>query len=551
MRKLFLIILFTVAFYTLYATRYPLKSYANNMNVSNVGIDTLDPVTGTMRITFNISWENAWRDGTNYDAAWVFLKYSLDNGATWKHLTLKTSGLNPSGFARGTATVGGASKNLDIFVPTDKKGAWVQIASADSGSGTLSATTMGFVWDYATDEPNMRFSGLIVKVFAIEMVYIPQVTFQLGGTGSATTGTGTGQFRNTFWRYVGYPSYILSKTTWITGEGANNFTSSQDGSDIICVGCSGSISASFPRGYRAFYLMKYEISQGQYRDFLNTLTLQQQVTRVASTAPNYYTMSNNSAVVYRQGIRVPSSVPAGTGPITFGCDLNANGTFNESNDGEWVACNYLSWMDLAAYAAWAALRPMAETEFEKACRGNSNAVANELAWGTVNITQANSISNTGQNIEVAGVAGAGLSVYGSHASVQGPIRSGFAATASTSTRENAGASLFGVLDLSGNLWERCVTVGEANSRMFTAAHGTGFLSASGNAAVAGSWPGCSAGSTEVTTVAPGCRGGSWVESGSGRLLVLDRNMAISTTCVSSTADRHPSYGGRCARTGTW
>jgi formylglycine-generating enzyme required for sulfatase activity len=38
----------------------------------------------------------------------------------------------------------------------------------------------------------------------------------------------------------------------------------------------------YPVGFRGFYTMKYEISQVQYRDFLNTLTRAQQQERVAS-----------------------------------------------------------------------------------------------------------------------------------------------------------------------------------------------------------------------------------------------------------------------------
>jgi len=32
-------------------------------------------------VTFNIAWDNSWRDSANYDAAWIFAKYSADAGA--------------------------------------------------------------------------------------------------------------------------------------------------------------------------------------------------------------------------------------------------------------------------------------------------------------------------------------------------------------------------------------------------------------------------------------------------------------------------------------
>ena len=46
----------------------------------------------------------------------------------------------------------------------------------------------------------------------------------------------------------------------------------------------------------------------------------------------------------------------------------------------------LSWPDLCAYADWAALRPMTELEYEKACRGPNNPVLGEYAWGNTSIS---------------------------------------------------------------------------------------------------------------------------------------------------------------------
>lgn len=259
MRKLFLIITLTITFYTLYATRYPLKSYANNIDLYYIQADAVDTVTGTLRVKFDISWENAWKDATNQDAAWVFMKYSLNNGITWNHCTLKASGTNPAGFYKGSLVVGGVSKNLDIYVPTNKKGAFLQIASADTGSGTLTASGVGLVWDYTADGVTLTGQCLI-KVFAIEMVWIPTTAFYYGGTGTAPKVAA----RNAF--YIQHPSGYKNYAPYIISE-AQTFTSAADWSDIICAGCGGAMSSSFPRAYNGFYIMKYEISQGQYRDF--------------------------------------------------------------------------------------------------------------------------------------------------------------------------------------------------------------------------------------------------------------------------------------------
>ncbi len=58
-------------------------------------------------------------------------------------------------------------------------------------------------------------------------------------------------------------------------------------------------------------------------------------------------------------------------------------SMNGLNDGQWIACDYLSWMDLCAYADWAGLRPMTELELEKACRGGGvSATAGDYPWGS-------------------------------------------------------------------------------------------------------------------------------------------------------------------------
>lgn len=105
-----------------------------------------------------------------------------------------------------------------------------------------------------------------------------------------------------------------------------------------------------------------------------------------------------------------------------------------------AARGWLSWNDGAAFAAWAGLRPMTELEYEKACRGPLAPVAGEYAWGTPNSKQAPD-------------SGVG--------------------------REQTGASYWGIMDLSGGLWDRVVTIDDARDnptdkgRQFRGTHGTG------------------------------------------------------------------------------
>ncbi|MEI8012759.1 MAG: hypothetical protein WCI27_09845, partial [Candidatus Omnitrophota bacterium] len=204
------------------AVLFPSSARANGLAVSNASLGLQDTVNHTLVLAFDMTWANAWRNTDasiaaatgNYDAAWVFIKYSTDGGVTWNHATLKAAGgtatpsgngiINPTGFSGGTATVAGASKALEVVVPTEatsgKKGAFVQIASGQSitVSGTLNTTGINFIWDYGTDigtasADDITAAAAVIDVMAIEMVYIPQGAFYVG-TPIVNAGGLTGYF---------------------------------------------------------------------------------------------------------------------------------------------------------------------------------------------------------------------------------------------------------------------------------------------------------------------------------------------------------------------
>ncbi len=357
--------------------------------------------------------------------------------------------------------------------------------------------------------------------------------------------------------YEDTPVQITTTATSISVD--TNSSDDIDTSSIAVTGLAGIAgNTSWPNGYGAFYMMKYEVTQGQYVDFLNTLSRVQQGNRVGATVSgntiaNYYVMSNGTTVNARNGIRAPAS-GNGTSPtaIVFGNDFNANGTFNETDDGANIAMNWTNWPDLLAYADWAGLRPMTELEYEKACRGPNSAIYGEKAWGgdvtaqTSTITQATSILNTGRGNELAGNAGPGLAVYNNHASVVGPLRAGFAATNATN-RISAGAGYYGNMELSGNASERAVTLGNSTGRAFTGTHGDGTLTSTasyeGNA-TNNDWPGINATTARGVTAATGggWRGGSWYD-GASNLFLTNRTVA-----TGGAATRDNISGGRCVRT---
>lgn len=532
------------------------SAYANNVAVENVELVELDDDADTINIEFDLSWSNAWKDSVNNDAVWVFAKYRTSTASAWAHVTLKTAGTNPSGFADGTKQSGSNFSSLDILVPADKLGAFIQPANPSSGS--VDFHDVQLVWDYAQDglsDEEADGANTEIDVFAIEMVYVPEGGFYLGD-GSAGT---YGEFE--------YGPSASSKPGAITSEEAIEFqdvTGTASGlnkwyyntdatADDVASGTTFILGEPFPKGFQAIYAMKYEMSQGQYRDFLNHLTQPQQNTRVVSDISNEndantYVMiaEGQGTVANRQAVKAGSN-PADGAVYTFSVDLDDDNTGDESNDGEWIAMNYLSWMDLAAYADWAALRPMTELEFEKLCRGTTYPVDEEYAWGTTDLTGTTSISNSGQTSEVAGQTGNGLANYNN--AVGGPLRVGSSATASTTIRKQAGASFYGILNLSGNVWEHVVTVGNTAGRSFAGTHGDGVLTTTssyeGNATNV-DWPGIDSTSDArgVTgATGSGFRGSAWDETTTRYLQVSNREYA-----GDDDNTRRSDTGGRLVRT---
>ncbi len=482
----------------------PGGSWANNLAISNLLLRA--PAAGKVEVRFDISWNNSWRDGVNGDAAWVFVKYSTDGGMNWSHATLADSGTNPAGFSGGEGT------SLDIVVPSDKKGAFLQRAGA--GTGTLANTNVTLLWDFAANGVSRTRSALI-KVFAIEVVSIPAGTFWAGNTNGVISSSFRAQSD------ANSPVCISSTNTFdiYYGTGA---------------GTKATVPSTYPSGYAAFYLMKTEISQRQYCDFLNTLNVNQQANRRIGGLGN-----DNRNAIKRTAWSPPSRA-------VFGCDANNNAgpttavtntaNLNEADDGEWVACNTMMWVDFAAYADWSGLRPITELEFEKACRGSQLPVENEYAWGDTSLeapaTASLIATNTAQEIPDQG------NCNYETAKPFGPYRCGSYARGG-SDRINAGAGYYGVLDLSGSLWEWTVTVGNAAGLGYTGSHGDGELTANGHADVAG-WPGLL--NKEITGAdGAGRRGGSWVY-GVIYLRVADR------TYSTHTAENLYGVGARAART---
>jgi hypothetical protein len=88
------------------------------------------------------------------------------------------------------------------------------------------------------------------------------------------------------------------------------------------------------------------------------------------------------------------------------------------------------------------------------------------------------------------------------------------------------------MELSGNLWERCITTGNSSGRNFNGAHGNGTITSSGVADVS-VWP---------AATGAGWRGGAY-STASSTAASSERSQA-----ATSTATRDAGAGGRGART---
>lgn len=482
---------------------------ANNLNVQNVELTGKNTTEHYVLVQFDISWENSWRDEVNYDGAWIFIKYKR-TGDPWHHATLHATGHTaPSG---STIEVG----------YTDGVGKGVFLYRDSNGSGDVNWTGVKLRWDYGTDGVNDN-DLVTVKVFAIEMVYVPQGRFYLGDAPN-------GYAVNNFYEYGTTNDPYLVESEDAINVGETNGYLYYHNNGLYPGDFSGPIPAEFPKGYNAFWCMKYEITQGQYTDFLNTLTRNQQNYRTETDVSTddiseIYVMSGQSIEVYRNTITCPSSNNGTTTPITFSTSTPDR------------ACNYLSFEDLEAYLDWAALRPMTELEFEKACRGPEFPVANEFAHGSTNGGAITGFVGTdGSGTETKSpTSGLINKAFGDESTVQGPVRVGIFAASDNGlgyTRENAGASYWGIMELSGNVIERCVSVGSSIGRSYTGKLGDGELNPDGRADVA-NWPTGGQGQSR--------RGGSW-KTELAYLMVAARHYGS----FSNNA-RGAEYGGRGCR----
>lgn len=451
---------------------YTQLSFSNNITVTNASISGQNTTTHKQFINFDVAWENSWRTSTNesnYDGAWIFVKYRKNSTTDWRHATINSSGNTPA--------IG-----ANFSIPSDRKGTFIY-RSVD-GIGNNSFVANQLTWDYAAD-------GLLdnetveIKVFALEMVYIPSGTFQLGSGGSETNAFKKGNTSS--------PYDVTVATIAFANTGTTDLNSNSQGP------ISGNLPPAYPTGFNAFWIMKYETSQQQYVDFLNHIDLAKA------------TANNSPAFTISQHPNILTSSPN-----------RAIGNLNSQR--------------LASIADWSGLRPFSEMEYEKASRGyNTPAVANEFAWGT---TTAVSLVSTLNNSAFDEAVGTPLNANSAY-NFSNPVRVGLFARATGATRELSGATYYGVMNMGDNVNEICINIATTQGQAFNGnIHGDGYLAATGNTDIT-NWS---------VFNAYGWRGGAFNSGGTNTMRTSDRtNINVYTTTYGSDAVT-AGAGARMART---
>jgi len=284
-------------------------------------------------------------------------------------------------------------------------------------------------------------------------------------------------------------------------------------------GGPGTLNDDFPTGYDAFYCMKYEVTQGQYAAFLNSLPPDVAAARAFVSGDGRCDVPSKfekrkvevgpglrpHVIKEQDGHTITSSAdkppripltPNAVGGKGFG-ELDTDAVEDPVPDGllknlmadqkekdkpkpppVYTArlpsrrCNYIASSDALAYAVWAGLRPMTELEFEKACRGPRHPVPKECAWGRP------PASRSAAGYPAPKLLDAGLPTERpATGNCPNPFyahRVGALATAD-SDRLAAGASYWGVMDL--NACDFVVSVGNKKGRAFRGTHGNGTVPA--------------------------------------------------------------------------
>lgn len=417
---------------------------ATDLSIENIrAVYRPDVSPDEAKVIFDIHWKNSWRNAKNHDAIWVFFK--LD-GSYNNHSKIK-----PNGHRVLLNRITGAPVP-QLEVSPDSLGFFIYPSGNYRGDMNLK---LEISLDQGRPFDGRRLQGNF-KVHGIEMVFIPEGSFTLGNPDEPAIEKAAFYRSDAAGNPAG-PFAIHSEAAVPVGPNAEELYYWSENA-LYNGDQQGPIPADFPKGYRSFYIMKYELTQGQYAAFLNHLPEGWTYVRSPIGGRNYYD--------HRGGIRL------------------VNGAYVADNPHR--PMNYVSFTDGLAFADWAALRPITELEYEKAARGPGTPLPGEFVWGTDNYDQ--------------------LERY-VHADSELILANGRRESELTdATRAVFGASYYWVMDLSGSVWEKVITVGNPVGRRFQGTHGDGNLQF--GYATNADWP-----SSDDEVGGFGYRGGGYYEIG--------------------------------------
>ncbi|OGS31574.1 MAG: hypothetical protein A2218_06775 [Elusimicrobia bacterium RIFOXYA2_FULL_53_38] len=422
----------------------------NNAAIANVSISS-PAGAGTMSVNFairenNVSTGTTDSGGAYNTADWIFIKFSTQAGAdgTWNHAVMSAGG----GVGAG-ANLTLAADNMGVFLNhTVNQSLWTSTAT--------------LVWNYAASGvSDGDLWQMQVKVFSISMIKIPSggFVYNVGGIG---------------------------------GSGSNNFGGGSEANVGSASDLPAGAAVGWPNGFNSFYMARYEVSQGLYAHFLNTLP------SASASTLHYAVIANGHNMTYTAGNPYGSRYAA----------ANPN-----------AAKNYMSTSDAWSFLSWAALRPPTEMEFEKASR-DLFPDARVYPWGdTAPGLEVYSPPNEGGThirnyVNYNGTTG-GLKVLDVGRYMSGDVYR---------TPAQTGASPYGLADLSGNVWEFSLNC----SYLSVPSNGNGFV------AWPSDWP-------AVDSVRKGMRGGSFANP------VLIKRISARGSASWTDATRWERVGVRGAR----
>ncbi|MCB0279493.1 MAG: SUMF1/EgtB/PvdO family nonheme iron enzyme [Calditrichaeota bacterium] len=386
-----------------------LLAFANDLKITNSFVYNGDQKYAII----DLSWENSWHNKKNHDAVWLFMKL-LNGDYGYRHLKISQTGHSWESEDK---------QRLKLAIRVSDDGSGVMIEPVDTYRGPVHIR-LKIMLDESQFSRRFQLSQGAFKAYGIEMVYIPAAPFYVGDAkvdsqyAALFKSDENGKYDRLF------KIEAETQAIKIGLEKDNLFylrRNQYQGDDHI-----GELGPQFPKGVDDFYVMKYEPKQGQYADFLNSLSVDDSQGHANMSGKTYY---RDRGTIRYDGSNYQAEKP------------------DRPN-------NFMSWDDGAAYADWAALRPMTELEFTKAANGPEKPVSGQYPWGTTSLDKIKRFVDEHGDIGFAGLNESQLD---------------------DSNRDQFAASYYWVMDLAGSLWERVVTIGDSVGRSFTGSHGDGQL----------------------------------------------------------------------------